>query len=73
MLKHCLRLPGLYPLQSKIGHVHKHFSSPDEPIRNREVADLIERWKPFCNGSPIIPLALIDQAQVDCVVVRLIF
>jgi hypothetical protein len=31
-------------------HVHTHFSSPDEPVRSKEAADLIARWMPVCNG-----------------------
>jgi hypothetical protein len=30
-------------------HVHVHFSSPDQPVREAEVADLVAKWKPLCN------------------------
>jgi hypothetical protein len=31
-------------------HVHTHFSSPDENVREAEVTDLIAAWKPVCNA-----------------------
>ena len=32
-------------------HVHAHFSSPDEPVRKSEKADLLAKWNPPCNGN----------------------
>ncbi len=32
-------------------HVHVHFSSPDEPVRNAEKEDLVAKWKPVCNSN----------------------
>ena len=32
-------------------HVHVHFSSPDEHVREAEKADLVAKWKPVRNNS----------------------
>jgi len=31
-------------------HGHVHFSSPDKPVREAEVADLVAKWRPPCNS-----------------------
>ncbi|MGD2270616.1 MAG: hypothetical protein PVI06_09480 [Desulfobacterales bacterium] len=31
-------------------HAHVHFSSPGDPVRLAEVADLVAHWKPVCNS-----------------------
>ncbi len=31
-------------------HVHAHFSSPSEGVREAEKADLVAKWKPVCNS-----------------------
>jgi hypothetical protein len=46
-----LAVPDKAACAQKAGatHVHVHFSSPDRPVRNAEVADLVSRWRPICN------------------------
>lgn len=46
-----LAMPDKTACAQKAGatHVHVHFSSPDKPVRNAEIADLVSKWKPICN------------------------